>query len=380
MPIVLEGEAEAVLESSGIVDQPLFNSLTINAKPGDIPTAITVDISDLEIGDADPRRRPDAAGGRHHRRRPRRATSWSPSRHAPPSRPTLEAERGAAEAAEGRAPRRGRRGGDADARASSPLRRAIGDRAGAGTPADLLVVGLGNPGAEYDRTRHNVGAEVVELLADAPRRHAAERGKERALRAPRSASAASRVALAFPQTYMNDSGQSVALLVRRHGIEDPTQVVVVHDELDLPPGRVKVKVGGGLAGHNGLRSIKAAPAHRRLRPGPHRRRQAARRRSRAPTTCCSRPARPSGPSSTSPSQEAADAVEPILADGRRRGHEPLQRPAATTPGRRRETSPARRCLAARRSLRDERRPLRRSCSARPQRRASRVLPRPALAA
>ena len=67
-----------------------------------------------------------------------------------------------------------------------------------------------------------------------------------------------RVALAFPQTYYNDSGLAVAALARRHDLlDDPDRIVVVHDELDLPPGRIKVKVGGGLAGNNGLRSIKA---------------------------------------------------------------------------------------------------------------------------
>jgi len=66
-----------------------------------------------------------------------------------------------------------------------------------------------------------------------------------------------RLALAFPQTYMNDSGLSVAPLVRRFGISDLADLVVVHDELDLPLGTVRVKAGGGLAGHNGLRSIKA---------------------------------------------------------------------------------------------------------------------------
>jgi len=66
-----------------------------------------------------------------------------------------------------------------------------------------------------------------------------------------------RLALAFPQTYMNDSGMAVAPLVRRFSITDLEHLVVVHDELDLPVGRLRVKVGGGLAGHNGLRSIKA---------------------------------------------------------------------------------------------------------------------------
>jgi peptidyl-tRNA hydrolase, PTH1 family len=66
-----------------------------------------------------------------------------------------------------------------------------------------------------------------------------------------------RLALAFPQTYMNDSGRAVAPLVRRFGVTDLADLVVVHDELDLPLGVVRVKAGGGLAGHNGLRSIKA---------------------------------------------------------------------------------------------------------------------------
>jgi PTH1 family peptidyl-tRNA hydrolase len=117
------------------------------------------------------------------------------------------------------------------------------------------VLDLGNPGAEYDRSRHNVGAEVVEELA---RRAGTtlKRGKERALVAE-VVHGGQRLALAFPQTYMNDSGQSAQLLVKRHGIEAPTQIVVVHDELDLPPGTVRVKAGGGLAGHNGLRSLQA---------------------------------------------------------------------------------------------------------------------------
>jgi PTH1 family peptidyl-tRNA hydrolase len=124
-----------------------------------------------------------------------------------------------------------------------------------GTPADLLVVGLGNPGSEYQSSRHNVGAEVVELLAQ---RHGGtlKRSRERALVAEVRIED-DRVALAFPQTYVNLSGEAVALLVKRHGITDPERIVIVHDELDLPLGRIQIKRGGGLAGHNGLRSIKA---------------------------------------------------------------------------------------------------------------------------
>jgi PTH1 family peptidyl-tRNA hydrolase len=134
----------------------------------------------------------------------------------------------------------GRRGGAAERR---------------GTPADLLVVGLANPGAEYEGTRHNVGAEVIELLAD---RHGAKlrKGKERAL-SDEVVVGGRRLALAIPLTYMNLSGEAVAPLVRRHGIEDPHCLVIVHDELDLPVGRMKLKLGGGLAGNNGLKSVRA---------------------------------------------------------------------------------------------------------------------------
>jgi PTH1 family peptidyl-tRNA hydrolase len=121
-------------------------------------------------------------------------------------------------------------------------------------PADLLVVGLGNPGSEYARTRHNAGADVVELLAQ---RHGAKLKKSRRDRAfvgdVRIGQA--RVVLAVPTTYMNDSGLAVGPLAKHYEVA-PEQVVIVHDELDLPPAALKLKEGGGLAGHNGLRSIK----------------------------------------------------------------------------------------------------------------------------
>jgi len=120
--------------------------------------------------------------------------------------------------------------------------------------ADLLVVGLGNPGAEYAGTRHNVGFDVVDLLATRHGGKLRRAKRERALVGEVQLSGR-RVALAEPQTYMNDSGRSVAPLVRHFGIDDLSCLVIVHDELDLPVGRMKVKLGGGLAGHNGLRSI-----------------------------------------------------------------------------------------------------------------------------
>lgn len=133
------------------------------------------------------------------------------------------------------------------------LRRRAGRAAKGGTPFDWLVVGLGNPGPKYARTRHNVGEETVALLARR-RDDTMKGGRDNALVAE-SRVADERVVLAFPLTYMNESGQAVGALVRRYRIDDPARVVVVHDELDLPPGTVRVKAGGGLAGHNGLRSI-----------------------------------------------------------------------------------------------------------------------------
>jgi PTH1 family peptidyl-tRNA hydrolase len=123
-----------------------------------------------------------------------------------------------------------------------------------GTPSDLLVVGLGNPGDEYAHTRHNVGADTVAILA---KRHGVslKKGKERAI-AGDARIGGKRVTLAVPLTFMNESGQAVAALARRYGV-DAAQVVVVHDELDLPTAALKLKSGGGLAGHNGLRSIVA---------------------------------------------------------------------------------------------------------------------------
>jgi PTH1 family peptidyl-tRNA hydrolase len=119
---------------------------------------------------------------------------------------------------------------------------------------DLLVVGLGNPGSRYAGTRHNVGSEVVELLAG---RHGDRLRRDRKVSARVGAVRIGdrRVHLAVPETYMNESGRAVAQLVRRHPPEEWSALVIVHDELDLEPGEIKLKLGGGLAGNNGLRSI-----------------------------------------------------------------------------------------------------------------------------
>jgi PTH1 family peptidyl-tRNA hydrolase len=116
---------------------------------------------------------------------------------------------------------------------------------------DLLVVGLGNPGRKYERTRHNAGWLVLDELA---RRHGGS------WRSKFSGSLAEvrldglRLALLKPETYMNDSGRSVGAAARFFKVE-PGALLVVHDDVDLEPGRLQARLGGGLAGHNGLRSL-----------------------------------------------------------------------------------------------------------------------------
>jgi PTH1 family peptidyl-tRNA hydrolase len=114
-----------------------------------------------------------------------------------------------------------------------------------------LVVGLGNPGAQYARTRHNVGFWLVDRLGASLRTD----GKYHAELATVSL-AGRRVALMKPTTYMNRSGQAVGAYARFFKIP-AGQVLVVHDELDLPPGTVRLKQGGGHGGHNGLRDVSA---------------------------------------------------------------------------------------------------------------------------
>src|ERR687885_162284 len=116
---------------------------------------------------------------------------------------------------------------------------------------DLLVVGLGNPGREYARNRHNVGWMVVDELA---RRHG---GSWRGKFAGQIAEVRiddRKLALLKPETYMNESGRSVGAAVRFFKV-DPEALLVVHDDVDLEPGRLQARAGGGLAGHNGLRSL-----------------------------------------------------------------------------------------------------------------------------
>jgi PTH1 family peptidyl-tRNA hydrolase len=127
-----------------------------------------------------------------------------------------------------------------------------------------LVAGLGNPGKSYERTRHNAGFWFVDALAHrlgvtfaAQPRFAGDVARDGELR------------LVKPATYMNESGRTVGAIARFHGIA-PAELLVVHDELDLVAGSVKMKLGGGVAGHNGLRDIRAhlaTPDFWRLRFG-----------------------------------------------------------------------------------------------------------------
>ena len=140
---------------------------------------------------------------------------------------------------------------------------------GGGGKVDWLIVGLGNPGEEYRRTRHNVGFEVAALAAE---RWDLSKAKKRygGLYADgRTGPGGPRVGVLLPQTYMNESGRAAGPARGALGVA-LDRVVAVHDEIDLPFGRVEARLGGGLAGHNGLKSLKrdlGGPDFRRVRVG-----------------------------------------------------------------------------------------------------------------
>jgi peptidyl-tRNA hydrolase, PTH1 family len=124
-------------------------------------------------------------------------------------------------------------------------------RGEAASTLDLLVAGLGNPGREYERTRHNVGWLVADELA---RRHGGSFRSKFSGKVAEVRAGERRLALLKPETYMNESGRSVGAAARFFKVP-PEQILLVHDDVDLEEGRLQARLGGGLAGHNGLRSI-----------------------------------------------------------------------------------------------------------------------------
>ena len=142
-------------------------------------------------------------------------------------------------------------------------------RFGAAAPVDWLVVGLGNPGPSYERSPHNVGFQVARALIERwnlgkpKKKFAGERAEGRTM------PGGPRVAVLLPQTFMNESGRSAGPARGAYQL-DLDRVLVVHDEIDLPFGDVRSRVGGGLAGHNGLKSLKrelGSAEFRRVRVG-----------------------------------------------------------------------------------------------------------------
>lgn len=123
-----------------------------------------------------------------------------------------------------------------------------------GSASTLVIIGLANPGSEFEGSRHNVGGDAVRLVAERRGLRLTHESRQRALSATVSTERGP-ITLAVPTTFMNESGAALPPLLRRTSLEDLSRLVIAHDELDLEPGRLQFKFGGGLAGHNGLRSI-----------------------------------------------------------------------------------------------------------------------------
>ena len=140
---------------------------------------------------------------------------------------------------------------------------------GGSAPVDWLVVGLGNPGLRYAGTRHNVGFEVADALAATWELPGAKKKFGGLFTEGRAGVGGPRVGVLLPQTYMNDSGGSVG--PARGALKVPLErVLVIHDEIDLPFGEVRTRMGGGMAGHNGLKSLRqhlGGPDFPRVRVG-----------------------------------------------------------------------------------------------------------------
>ena len=146
----------------------------------------------------------------------------------------------------------------------------LGRRQQASAPVDWLVVGLGNPGTRYAGTPHNVGFEVAEALARRWDLPAAKKRFNGLVTEGRAGIGGPRVAVLLPQTFMNEAGKSAGPARGAYRVEDLERVLVLHDEIDLKFGDVRTRVGGGLAGHNGLKSLRRElgdPGFQRVRVG-----------------------------------------------------------------------------------------------------------------
>ena len=140
---------------------------------------------------------------------------------------------------------------------------------GAPAPADWLIVGLGNPGDRYRKTRHNAGFEAAALLAERWDLPKAKKKFAGLVTEGRTGPGGPRVAVLLPQTFMNESGKSVGPARGSYGVS-LDRVIVLHDEIDIPFGEIRTRMGGGSAGHNGLKSLTAelgSPDYRRVRIG-----------------------------------------------------------------------------------------------------------------
>ena len=122
-------------------------------------------------------------------------------------------------------------------------------------PADFLIVGLGNPGSRYENTRHNVGFVVAKLLADRWQLPKPRKAFGGYVTEGRTGPGGPRVAILWPDTYMNESGKAAGPARGAYGVA-LDHVIAIHDEIDLPFGQIQTRTGGGLAGHNGLKSLK----------------------------------------------------------------------------------------------------------------------------